>query len=259
MRAAVLVFMLLVVLPVCINAAVSVNITAVSPESPVILSVRSTLYARVVYDSDQPLMMQASGWQGGHEVEAAMCNASQVYPAGHGEGLVWLAYNEGGRIDEIRAVAYDIHWQPITEASAAVQARWVATAQPAPEAPWVRELGDAQERAFLQAERTRANGPWAWLGNLLAFIMFWTVPGYPILQIIAFWRLRGWPRLISAVPIAVMLPTYAFCLDALSHGSNLWPLRAIFLSPLAFLYVTVLLLVFRRKKATPPVLEKIEL
>ena len=236
-------------------AAVHISITDVSPVPPVALSARTSFKARVVYDSDQPLKLQAAGWLGGQEVTAAMCNASQTYPAGHGVGLVWVAYNAGGRIDQIRAVAYDSRWRPITEASAPAQVKWVSQAQPAADAPWVRELADAQNRMVSQGGQNYLSGPLGWFLNVLVMAMFLSVPGYPALQIIALWRLRGGARLLSAAPLIVMLPTYAFCLYALSRESNLWPISAIFLSPPMALYEIVLLLVFRRGNQAPPLPE----
>jgi hypothetical protein len=236
-------------------AAVRVSITDVSPASPIALSARTSLYARVVYDSDQPLKLQAAGWRGGREVKAAMCNASQTYPAGHGVGLVWVAYDAGGRIDQIRAVAYDNRWRPVTEASVPVKVEWVTQARPAAEAPWVRELGNEQTRVISQGAQNYMSGPLGWVLDVLVMAMLLSVPGYPVLQIIAFWRLRGAARLFSAVPLIVMLPTYAFCLYALSRESNLWPIWAIFLSPPMALYEIILFLIFRRGNHAPPLPE----
>lgn len=241
-----------ILLPTGVMAAVNVQITDLSPASPVVLSSRASLYARVVYDSDRPLKLQAQGWLGGREVKAAMYNASQTYPAGHGEGMVWLAYNAGGRIDQIRAVAYDNRWHPITRATAGVQAEWSAQAPPATEAPWVRALDAAQQRVITQEAHNYMNGPLGWVAGALALAMFLTVPGYLILQTIALRWLRGRGRWIAAAPLIVMLPTYAFCLYAFSRESNLWPISAIFLSPPAFLYVLVILLVFHRERNQPP-------
>lgn len=252
-----LAFVVVITLPVEAMAAVSASVVAVSPESPVKLLSRESFYAKVVYDSDQPLLIQARGWLNGHEVEAVMFNASQTYPAGHGEALVWLAYNPGGKIDEIRALVCNTNWNPITEATAKVQAQWIAAAAPAAEAPWVRQLSDEQQRMVSQQIQNWTNGPWEWLWDIVVLAMMWSVPGYPVLQLIALWRLRGWSRLFSLLPLIFILPTYIFCLDALSHQSNLWPLWAIFLSPLAFLYELILLLVFRRKKIAPPTLPQI--
>jgi hypothetical protein len=79
------------------------------------------------------------------------------------------------------------------------------------------------------------------LAPILTILAFLSVPGYLILQIIAWWKLRGTAQLLACVPLLFMLPIYCFCLYALSRGSNLWPLWAIFASPVAFL---ITLLVF---------------
>lgn len=59
---------------------------------------------------------------------------------------------------------------------------------------------------------------------------------------------RGTWRLIAALPLLVMIPTYAFCLFALWRGSNLWPISAIFLSPPAAIVVGIALFAGSRKK-----------
>jgi hypothetical protein len=75
-----------------------------------------------------------------------------------------------------------------------------------------------------------------------------------LLQVYALWKLRGPARLLSALPLSFMLPIYGYCLYALTQGSNLWPLYAIFASPVALIITLVVVIVARRwaRVATNP-------
>ena len=135
-----------------------------------------------------------------------------------------------------------------------VQAAWRAGVPPAPEAPWVAELSSAQQNAILQAIRqemiisTFWEHVWSGVAIVLVPFAFLCVPGYPLLQLFTLWKLRGPARLLSALPLAFMLPVYAFCLYALTQDSNLWPLYAIFASPVAVV-ITFAVFLFARRKA----------
>ena len=64
-----------------------------------------------------------------------------------------------------------------------------------------------------------------------------SVPVYFILQgwVVYAW-VGGW-RIASLVPLVVIGPAVAFSAFALAHGSNLWPLTVILLSPLCLVYL----------------------
>lgn len=89
---------------------------------------------------------------------------------------------------------------------------------------------------------------WSVCATVLVPLAFLAVPVYPIMQVVALVKLRGPARLLSALPLAFMLPVYAFCLYALSRDSNLWPLYAIFGSPLAFLFTLAVFIRARRHR-----------
>ena len=232
-----------------------VKATATSPESPATLAPQQSLYVRVEYQSDQPLRLQASGYLRGIKGERFMVNASPAYAAGTGEALVWLAGDPGARIDEIRVLVHDQNWKLLTTVSVPVQAAWHAGITGTEPAAWVKPLNDAQQHPVgqdLKKSSGIVRGLWSFFASGFVALAFLSVPGYPILQVYAFYRLRGPRRLLSALPLSFMLPTYAFCLYALSRDSNLWPLYAIFLSPVAFLIVGGMLLYDRRRPAPPP-------
>lgn len=233
-----------------------VRATASSPESPATLAPQQALYVRVDYQSDQALRFQATGYFHNVKHERVLMNASPAYPAGNGEALVWLAADPGARIDEVRVLVYDQNWKLLTSVPYTIQAAWHAGVTAREPAVWAKTLSDAQQhivgRDLQQAGQT-GTGFWGAFVGWLMPLIFLSVPGYPILQVYAFFRLRGPRRLLSALPLSFMLPTYAFCLYALSRDSNLWPLYAIFLSPLAILIVWGMLWYNRRNPSAPTV------
>ncbi len=124
----------------------------------------------------------------------------------------------------------------------------------APEAPWAHALAVAQQTAISQAIQQPAQSEgffekiWFAFMTLLVPIAFLAVPGYPIMQLIAVIKLRGPARLLSCLPVCFMLPVYGFCLYALTQQSNLWPLSAIFASPVALAITLVVFIVARRRQ-----------
>jgi len=231
-----------------------VRATGTTPDPATRLAPQQSLYVRVAYESAQPLRFQAAGYLQGKKHERVMMNPSPVYPAGSGEAIVWLAADAGARLDEVRVRVCDANWKQLFEVPVTVAAEWHAGVPAASTAPWAGELSAAQQRAVSQAMNTPAPATTPvqkilfMLSGAFISLGFLTVPGYPLLQLYALWKLRGPARLLSALPLAFMLPIYAFCLYALSKESNLWPITAIFASPVAFLITLGVVLVDRRKR-----------
>jgi hypothetical protein len=234
---------------VCLDAQVRADaptavLTAMSPESPAKLPPRAPLYVRVEYDSNAPVRIQARGRLEGKEVPA-MTNPSPAYPAGKGEAVAWIAFNDAQWIDEVRVTVSDERWRPLLELNQPMRAEWSPAAPQVQPAAWATRLSDAQQRAVSESMRQsaeRGSSGGSLVGWLLPLV-FLLVPAYPVLQTIALVRLRGTRRRIAALPLLVMLPTYAFCGFALSQASNLWPLWAIFLSPPSAVFVGLALLI----------------
>ena len=70
-------------------------------------------------------------------------------------------------------------------------------------------------------------------------LLWLTVPGYVILQVVALMRSSGGSRLAAALPLFGMVPVFAFTAVALVQESNLWPLWMLFTCPVAMVYVAV--------------------
>lgn len=222
------------------------RVTAVSPASPGLLRPNGAVYARIEYESSQPLRFQARGRLEGREVEGARMNPSPVYPAGKREAIAWISFGEGIKIDEIHIVVSDDRWRELTRVAAPATVEWSARATDPSRPEWVATLNDSQQLAVGQSMQDmsgRAGGAVMGIFSLL----FLLVPLYPVLQIVAWKRLVGRARIVSALPLAVMIPVYVFSAFALSAGSNLWPIWIVFISPPASIFVGIVLLVSRSR------------
>lgn len=67
------------------------------------------------------------------------------------------------------------------------------------------------------------------------------VPAYFVLQPWALAALRGGWRVAGSVPLLFSIPAAAWCLYALAHDSNLWPLVFILFAPLGTVYLAALM------------------
>jgi hypothetical protein len=227
-----------------------VRVTGVDPQSPARLHLGDALSVKVSYASDQPLHLQATGYRAGHEV-AGEHNASPIYGPGKGNAIAWVSFRGEEAIDEVRVVAHDARWKPITTTSVKVEVRWARGAPRHQAAPWARELHAAQQRAITEdVQRGMHKGPFAVAGIVLTQLMLLALPGYFVLQLLALVRWRGGWRRAAAATLVVMLPATGHSLFALAEGSNLWPLVTIFASPIACLYLGALF-ALRRLLARP--------
>jgi hypothetical protein len=228
-------------------AAQTIEILASDPASGATLTVGEPLYVRIRYASDQPLRFRARAYRAGVEQTAgSRTNPSPVYGAGNGEAVAWIEFVEPTTIDEIRVLAYDEHWQALTEIEQDFSLEWRAGARSATRsaAAWVASLNAAQQRMTSSQTAASSSDTGAWWG-LLMMMMAWSVPGYLILQIYVYRRWReGW-RTAGLLPLWLTVPIMLYSVLALMHGSNLWPLAMLFTYPLAFLYLVALTIVRR--------------
>jgi hypothetical protein len=182
-----------------------VEIVELSPPAPTMLPLHQALYVRIHYQSDQPLRVQARGYTSGSPSPGAMMNPAPASPPGEHDTIAWLAYTEEAVIDEVRVEVSDERWHSLLTVATPVQATWStgATAPP-PAPPWVKELNDVQQRA-VSRDADAMNGALGWIGGAIFFLLMWTVPGYPALQIYVLSRLRGWRRGAAALPLVVVV------------------------------------------------------
>ena len=230
-----------------------VRVTGVTPEPAGTLARGQNFYARVAYESDQPLRFQAAGYFEGAKHGQLAMNPSGVLPAGAGESIVWVFAHQDTRIDELRVRVFDASWKELFEVPVPAAIEWRAGAAEAPEAPWAAELSAAQQRAVSEAIQQEPQAKnlfqkiWFALVTVLVPVAFLSLPAYPLFQFYALWKLRGTMRWLSALPLLLMLPVYGHSLYALSKGSNLWPIYVIFASPVALILLIAVMIVARKR------------
>jgi hypothetical protein len=228
------------------QAGVDVEIVDIDPPTDVTLSAREPIYVRLSYRSDRPLRFQAGGYLSGAEVtHSASFNPAPVYPAGRGEAIVWISYDQATAIDEVRIGVAGEDWTALDERSLPVNTIWNGMPSQTRRQPaaWVRTLS-AEQQAMVAA-RAWSDGPAgdgdSGLWGLLLMVMGWSIPGYLGLQVYMLMRYEGRWRRLALLPLWVMVPLLGYTLFALLAGSNLWPLVMLFLAPFAFVYLMVVL------------------
>jgi hypothetical protein len=209
------------------------------PTSPASLAPRDQVHLRIEYESTQGLRFQASGYRGGKAVQAVMHNPSPIYAPGAGEAVVWLAYEKGAELDEVRLVVHDSNWKKILEVPVPVQFDWNAPrgAVSSPMPGWVAELNQTQQQAISASGRSHRESSEGAGSMILWQLLFWTVPGYFPLQGFVLWRCWRRRRGAALLPLLVTIPALLISIVALIQGSNLWPIWLILLTPPCFLYL----------------------
>ena len=216
---------------------------------------RDALHVRIGYRSTQPVRFQIAGFVKGTRITQTSSSTTPAYPAGNGEAIAWFEPHNPVYLDEVRIIVLDQQWQPLHTLATPVNFLWdrepSATArQPA---AWVSALSDEQQTLVHAPKQPAAVGDgidhWSWL----IMLMGWSIPGYIALQIFLLRRYReGW-RTAALAPLALMIPLLGYTLIALLAQSNLWPLMLLMLTPIAFVYLAVLALIYyvqrRRSKS----------
>jgi hypothetical protein len=81
------------------------------------------------------------------------------------------------------------------------------------------------------------------MGGIVKELWFLAVPAYFFLQFLTARRYRGGWRIAALAPLIVMVPVVLHAFLGFLGGSNLWPILAILVSPLAFIYLVGLAVV----------------
>jgi hypothetical protein len=216
------------------RGATEFQITQSDPGFASSLARGESLFVRLTYRSNRPVRFRMKGYAGGAEVkDGAMYNGAPPYPAGDGEALVWLAYRQPIRIDEIRVTALDIGWEPLVSSSMAVDLAWSPAASNRVSAAWAARLSNQQQEAVRQQIEQRDSSG----GALLFFLLVGGVLGYFVLQPLTVLWLEGRWRLAAAAPLIATVPLMLHAALAFAAGANLWPLLLIFCLPVATLYL----------------------
>ena len=225
--------------------SVEVELVETSPKSAETLNQDESLYVLIRYKSDQPLRFQAIGqYQNKQIKENVKMNGSLTYPAGEGNAIAWVAYDKATKIDQIVVTVYSDNWQLIKNVSMPRTVSWEegGSIAPHPEASWVGQLNQDQQ-SYGHDER-----PTSFSWNIFLIFLFLTAPAYWYLQVqlLLNWK-DGW-RKRAAAPLIISIPLLLYTLFALFKGSNLWPLMMIFISPI--LFISLLIIIFYKNRAS---------
>jgi hypothetical protein len=81
--------------------------------------------------------------------------------------------------------------------------------------------------------------------ELIGLVVMLGVPGYFVLQAWLLYLLRGGWLVAAMLPLPPMALVLAYTVHAFNKGSNLFPIVLIFTAPIAFIYLLVVLVLWR--------------
>jgi len=239
-----------VAIPSVAVGQVRIEVIETDPVSPAGLGHWQRFNVHFSYESDRPTRVYGEAYWRGRRV-TAITSGSPLYPAGAGDGMFWFAYTEPAQVDRIVLSAHaDGGRAAVAQAAVDVELVWTGerSAPPTP-AAWVTRMDAEAARRQKEAYAAYMNRPTPAWETALFLALVWSPVGYAVAQVFALWRLRAGWRLAAAIPLVPMGAVVLYTIWAYSRGSNLFPLMLIFTSPLALLYLLVLIVAGRRLRA----------
>ena len=224
------------------QAPVRLQIVDTDPPAGSRLPRGAAFYARVQYQTDREIRIWGRGQ--GADKTPGKSHPSPVYGPGNGEALVWFALDVPGKIDVMRIRAVPAGREDaVATLDFPVNLRWENDAPKHARAVWVEPMaGELQQQV---QERVASSAGPGW--DLLFALLLACSPGYLAAQGFAFWRMRGRYGVAFWPPVGAMALVYLVALIGGLAGSKLAPIWVVFMSPIALIYVIVLLaLDFRR-------------
>jgi len=218
-----------------------VTLLQTHPSNPIGLGRDTTLMLRLAYESQHPVSIHATLVDAdGRAVEINGGGAAR--PAGTGEAVVWVAAREARTVSRVEISVYDVDSaRPTHRILLPLRASWrgePASGPTPPQPAWIERI--RAEQSAVLAERQAANPPPE--DGIRGTLVLWSVPLYPIAQIIALVMTAGWWRVAAGLPLLVTGPLVAILVFCTIVGIDfgLLPLVLIFASPPAILYLVVL-------------------
>jgi hypothetical protein len=199
-------------------------------------------FARVQYQTDREIRIWGRG-KGADDTQGKS-HPSPVYGPGNGEALIWFTLDVPGKIEvmRIQAVPRDRE-TAVAVLEHPVNLRWEDNAPKLPRAEWVDPMVVELQQRVQEHVVAAAGTGW----NVFAMLLFACTPAYLAAQAFAFWRMRGRYSLAFWLPVGAMALVYLAALLGALADSNLAPIWVVFASPVALIYVIVLLILdFRR-------------
>jgi hypothetical protein len=84
------------------------------------------------------------------------------------------------------------------------------------------------------------------LGNLIVDLFNIALLAYVIMQIYALVKMRGRYRKLAMIPLLMFALVIAYIIGAVYLGSNIAPVIVIFVAPIAFMYMLILMIMWRK-------------
>ena len=224
------------------QAPVQLQLIETDPPAGSRLKPGNAFFARVKYETDREIHIW--GRAKSAERTPGKSHPSPVYGPGNGEALVWFTLDVQGKVEVMRIQAVPRGRQAaVAELEFPVALRWEDGAPELPRAPWVQPMATELQQRVQEHVLSSAGTGW----DVLATLAIACTPAYLLAQGFAFWRMRGRYGRAFWIPVWAMALVYLVALLGLLTGSNLAPIWVVFASPLALIYVIVLLtLDFRR-------------
>jgi len=225
------------------SAQVTLDVLDVNPKSPATLGKYQNFSLRISYTCDRPISLRAQAFYEGARVPA-MNGGSPLYDAGSGEAFFWLAATGTGSVDEILITADGKDGKRLAQITYPVNLNWtVEPDENPPRAPdWVKRMKEEQESKIAAQSASYNHGATGWAMIGLGSLIMLCVPAYFVVQVALLRRLQDKWRKAAAAPLVPMGFVLAYTAWAYHDGSNLYPVVLIFASPLALIYLVVVLL-----------------
>jgi hypothetical protein len=228
------------------SAQLSFRVAAQDPADGATLAPGERLFLRIDYDSAVPVRFWAEAYRQEVLQETTAIKRTPPYDAGHGEALVWVAFDEPIRITAVRVTAFDLAWQELGSQILDMTVTWegAPSSQPRQPADWVRPLQKHHRQVFDTALDPLPEKPNLFYDVFLVVALI-SVPCYLLLQIRMLRRYRGSWRRYAAAPLFPLVPMALYSLIGLGLETNHWVIFLTYYTPVALLYLGILWLVKR--------------
>lgn len=223
---------------------VQVELYDIDPAGVTAVAPHTLVYGHIVYTTDAPVRFVLLPYRNGEPVLDGFYNSgSPNYLPGSGETIAWFGFDKPQTIDEIRAVANDIHGNVFAEDSMPRSLSWREGALKPQRAAWVEPLMKAEKRVVVPPPDELG-----WFWTVVTQLLFLLVPVSVGLQIYAWRKLDGGPGRLARWSGYAMGALWLFVIATAMAGSNLSPIWIVFLSPFFVLFLGVLLVGARRRE-----------
>ncbi|MDP1604951.1 MAG: hypothetical protein Q8M03_17010 [Legionella sp.] len=216
------------------NVFASIEVKAISPDNTNTLHYGQAVYLRLHYNSTQSLSFQVIGLKNGAaDKDGITNNRAALYPAGLGEAIAWIAYDNDADIDALMIMASDYKGSLLETQQLPLALHWQNMVPVVPRlATWVQVLSQQQLSMATNSPDPQSLG---WV--LLTQLFFLFIPIYLFFQINFLCVWSGQWRRKAAFPLLITIPVLIFTWIALLANSTWWLLLLGVISPFALLYL----------------------